>query len=76
MSSKDNHDLDLELYRHMHNAKIGKTGRVFSAIQRRVLENRFRHQKYISNLDSEELADQLGLDDSQVRNNNLETFIP
>ena len=40
---------------------------VFSDIQRKGLEKRFHVQKYISKPDRKKLADQLGLKDSQVR---------
>ena len=40
---------------------------IFSDIQRKGLERRFQVQKYISKTDRKELADQLGLKDSQVR---------
>lgn len=48
---------------------------VFSDLQRRGLEKRFQHQKYISKPDRKKLAEKLGLKDSQVSSNVLYSFL-
>ena len=48
---------------------------VFSDHQRRGLEKKFQHQKYISKPDRKKLAEKLGLKDSQVSSSMLYSFL-